>query len=84
MQASALWLVDRWWFGAMVVVCIVVNTMLLALVWEGQSQDFRDKLDKCNLFLSAVFLCEMLAKLLACVPSPGVWKAGLLVRKIGY
>jgi hypothetical protein len=68
-QANALWLVDRWWFASLVVFCIVANTVLLALEWEGQSQEFRDKLDQCNLFLSAVFLFEMVAKLLACVPT---------------
>lgn len=60
--------VASWWFGLLIVVAIVVNTIVLALDSYPVNNDRERIAEAINLVLSIVFLLEMLLKLAAMGP----------------
>jgi hypothetical protein len=58
--ASAL----RRWFEGLTTSCIIINTLLMAIVWDGMPDSLSKGLDYVNYALTIYFFVEMIIKLL--------------------
>jgi voltage-dependent calcium channel L type alpha-1D len=43
-------------------ICIIINTIVLALEWHGQSVSISQSLDNVNFVFSAIFIVEIMIK----------------------
>jgi hypothetical protein len=51
--------VDSWSFKLFIALCVLLNTVVLSLEYQGMSSSFRDALQISNYVLTLVFLAEM-------------------------
>jgi hypothetical protein len=58
-------LVSSWKFEVAIMVCIVVNSIVMALTYFGQSDIYGQTLEHANTIFALIFFCEACAKLLA-------------------
>ena len=57
-------IIDSWWFNPLFVVLILVNTIVLAMEYDGMPKDYAAGLSVVNLILSISFILEMVLKIL--------------------
>lgn len=60
-----IWLVQTSQFDLFILVCIIVNTLFLAVDWYSCPADVRDILDQLNYVFALIFLLEAVFKLIA-------------------
>jgi hypothetical protein len=52
-------------FEVIILLAILINTIIMAISYEGQNKSYEDKLKTLNLFFSIFFIVECILKLLA-------------------
>ena len=57
-------IIDAWWFNPLFVILILVNTLVLALEYDGMPKSYSDGLAVTNLVLSISFIVEMVLKII--------------------
>ena len=65
----SVWLFEKTksdtWFDLAIMACIVLNMLLMAITYEGQSQAYADGLETVNYFFTGIFALEALLKIIA-------------------
>ncbi len=51
-------------FETFIMVCIILNIVSMAIVFEGESQTYNNVLENINLFFTIVFIVELCLKLI--------------------
>lgn len=60
------------WFNIFIMVCILANTLVLMLEWDGQPKFFEEYLDVINNVFVVIFTIELVLKRLAY--GVNIWK----------
>ena len=61
-------IIDSRWFNPLFVVLILINTLVLAMEYDGMPKDYEDTLATINLVLTIAFIVEMVFKVLGLGP----------------
>ena len=56
-------IISKWWFDPFIVLCIIGNTVALAIAHHDQPKEWDDALFAVNLVLTVIFTIEMLLKM---------------------
>ena len=57
-------IIEHRYFGPIFVVCIAVNTLVLAMEYDGMPNSYANALDVINLILTIMFILEMVSKVI--------------------
>lgn len=64
-QAKIFDIISHWSFETFIMICIILNVIVMAMSYEGSSNEYNDALENINLGFTSVFIFETLIKIIS-------------------
>jgi hypothetical protein len=64
-QAKIFDLISHWSFETFIMICIILNVVVMAMSYEGSTNEYNSALENINLGFTSVFIFETIIKIIS-------------------